>query len=101
LNIAIELALFFSGIIIGWIITIYYHRKQEIQSKATDEIVRQLRQHAGAQIRVGNEKQGKIVERSDGSIVVEWSRSQPASVTVTAQPKVEVIRRSQTNDEDT
>jgi len=54
------------------LLSFYFYRKGRKESKANAEILKQLRQYNGAVIRLGNDKRGKIVERPDGTIAIDW-----------------------------
>ncbi|MCL5949455.1 MAG: hypothetical protein M1490_03145 [Candidatus Bathyarchaeota archaeon] len=50
------------GFILGFFVKWYFYRKQKKDSAKNDKILKELRQHVNAQIRLGDSKQGKIVE---------------------------------------
>ena len=79
------------GIIVGW----YLYRRQQKESKAIINDLKFLVQKGDAEIRLGNDKIGKIVKRPDGTIAIERQVSLPSSVTVTAKPQIEVKRKEE------
>jgi type II secretory pathway pseudopilin PulG len=82
---------FILGLFTNW----YFDRKQHRQNKANAEVLKQLRQYAGAQIRLGDDKRGKIVERPDGTIALDWTIELKEPVTVSATPRVEVEKKKE------
>jgi len=76
---------FISGFFANW----FFYRKQRKESEANAEILKQLRQHAGAQIRLGNDKRGKIAQRADGTIGIDWVETLSETVSVSAKVSVE------------
>ena len=58
--------------ILGWFTNWYFYKKQHKENEASAEILKQIRQYVGTQIRLGNDKRGKIVEREDGTIAIDW-----------------------------
>lgn len=79
------------GIIVGW----YFYRRQQKESKDIIDDLKFLVQKGDAEIRLGNDKIGKIVKRPDGTIAIEWQVSLPSSVTVSAKPQIEVKRKEE------
>ena len=79
---ATELVLWILGIIVSfllgflasWIASWYFYRKERKDTMANAKILKELRQYANAQIRIGDNKNGKIVERSDGTIAIDWNQ---------------------------
>jgi len=61
-----EIVLWFLGLILGFILGFFanwfFYRKQRKESEANAEVLKQIRQYVGAQIRLGNDKRGKIVQ---------------------------------------
>jgi len=86
------LGLIFS-FMLGFLTNWYFDRKQHRQNKASAEVLKQLRQYAGAQIRLGDDKSGKIVEHPDGAIAIDWTIELKAPVTASATPRVEVEKK--------
>jgi hypothetical protein len=76
MDLTYEIVLWFLGLIIGfilgWLTNWYFYKKQRKENEPSAEILEQLRQYVGAQIRLGEDKKGKIVERPDGTIAVDW-----------------------------
>ena len=68
------------GIILGWLGNWYYYRKQRKEGEANYKILKELRQHVNARIRLGDSKDGKIVERSDGRIAIDWKKEMTESM---------------------
>lgn len=60
------------GFVLGFIANWYFYRKQRKENEANTKILKQIRQYVGAQIRLGNDKRGKIVQNPDGTIAIEW-----------------------------
>jgi uncharacterized protein YneF (UPF0154 family) len=60
------------GFILGWLTNWYFYKKQLKENEVNSLTLKQIRQYIGAQIRVGDDKRGKIVERPDGTIAVNW-----------------------------
>lgn len=78
------------GFILGYITNWYFYRKQSKENKADSELLKQIRQYVGAEIRKGNDQNAKIVENPDGTIHIETSRNLPARITVGAEAKAEI-----------
>ena len=90
------------GFIFGWLTNWHFYKKQRKENEVNAELLKQiqqstgaLEQYVGAQIRLGDDKRGKIVKRPDGTIVIEWQVSLPSSVTVSAKPQIEVKRKEE------
>jgi len=83
------------GVILGWLTNWHFYKKQSKENEANAETLKQLGQYADAQIRVGNDKRGKIVKRPDGTIAIEWQVDLSSSVTVDAKAKIEVKKRNE------
>ena len=79
-----ELVLWILGIIMSFILGFFtswfFDRKQRKENKANAKILKELRQFANAQIRVGDSKDGKIVENLDGTIAIVWKKEFTDSV---------------------
>jgi hypothetical protein len=77
------------GFILGWLTNLYFYKKQSEENKANAETLKQLEQYIDGQIRVGNDKRGKIVKRPDGTIGIDWqvNISETASESVKAELK--------------
>lgn len=54
--------------------------------------LKQIRQYIGAQIRVGDDKKGQIVEKPDGTITVNWQGSISESVGISDAFKAELTK---------
>lgn len=78
------------GFILGWFTNWYFYKKQRKESEAQANILKQIRQYVGAQIRLGDNKRGKIVENPDGTIAIEWYADLSSSITLSAGVNVEV-----------
>jgi preprotein translocase subunit YajC len=100
MDLTYEIVLWFLGLVIGFILgyltNLYFYRKQRKENEASAEILKQLRQFAGAQIRLGDDKRGKIVERQDGTIAVEWQANSTERVVIT--DKLEVVLNKKRGD---
>ena len=73
MDLVFDIVLLILGFILGFLTNWFFYRKQIKQSKADAELLKQIRQYVGAVIRLGNDKRGKIVERKDGTIAVDWT----------------------------
>ena len=93
MNLIFDIAFLVLGFILGFIANWHFYRKQRKENEANAEILKQIRQHIGAQIRLGNDKRGKIVERKDGTIGIDWKLEFKETVGVSAKPKVEVEKK--------
>ena len=96
MDLIFEIALWFLGLILGFILGFfsnwYFYRKQRKESKANAEFLKQIRQYVGAQIRLGNDKRGKIVENPDGTIAIAWHVN--PSETLTVSDKVSTKKKT-------
>jgi hypothetical protein len=94
-----EVVLWVTGLVIGfflgWLTNWYFYRKQRKENEANSESIKQIRQFVGADIKTRNDKRGKLVEKPDGSIAIEWHQSLPSSVVVSATSKVEVKKKEE------
>ena len=97
-EVALAILTFILGLFLSW----YFYRKERKeneklrkQNEANAEIIKQLRQYIGAKIRLGNDKRGKIVERPDGTIAIDWTIELKEPVTVSATPRVEVEKKKE------
>lgn len=61
------------GFILGWLTNWYFYRKQLKENEVSTEILKQLKQHDDAEIRLGDDKRGKIVKNKEGNIAIVWS----------------------------
>ncbi len=61
------------GFILGWLTNLHFYRKQRKETESSAELLKQLRQFVGAQIRLGNDKRGKIIENPDKTIAIRWT----------------------------
>lgn len=62
------------GFILGWFTNWYFYKKQREENEATMKILAQLDQYKDAEIRLGNDKRGKIIKNPDGSIGIAWTQ---------------------------
>lgn len=89
----VEISLWILGLIIafilGWLTNWYFYKKQRKENEASAEILKQIRQYVGSQIRLGNDKRGKIVEREDGTIAIDWQINISETVLVSDKLHVE------------
>jgi preprotein translocase subunit YajC len=76
--------------ILGWFTNWHFFRKQRKEGKSAMEILEQLRQHDDAVVRLGNDKRGKIIKNENGTYGIAWTLARSESVSVGAEPKVEV-----------
>jgi len=67
----------------GWFTNWYFYRKELQKSEADSRLLKEIRQFVGAQIRLGNDKRGRIVENPDGTIAIESHANLPGSFTIT------------------
>jgi type II secretory pathway pseudopilin PulG len=92
-----DIALWILGLILSFILGFftswYFHRKQRKENEANAEVLKQIQQYVDAEIRLGNDKRGKIVKRPDGTIAIDWKIELVESVGVSATPKVEVEKK--------
>ena len=82
--------------ILGWFTNWFFYRKQRKEGEANTEILKQLQSYNNAEIRLGNDKRGKIVKREDGTYGIAWIQQLKEQVTVTATPRVEVEKKKDT-----
>lgn len=94
-EIALWLLGLISSFILGFFTNWYFHRKQRKENEANAEVLKQIQQYVDAEIRLGNDKRGKIVKRPDGTIAIDWKIELMESVGVGATPKVEVEKKSE------
>ena len=91
-----EIVLWFLGLFLGFVLGFfanwYFYRKQRKENEANDKILKELRQHKNAQIRLGDDKRGKIVERPDGTIAIDWAVELRENIKTSATFKAEVIK---------
>jgi len=80
------------GFILGFFANWYFYRKQRKESEANAEVLKQIRQYVGAQIRLGNDKRGKIVQNPDGTIAIAWHVN--LSETLTVSDKVSTEKKT-------
>jgi type II secretory pathway pseudopilin PulG len=92
-----DIALWILGLILSFILGFftswYFHRKQRKENEANAEVLKQIQQYVDAEIRLGNDKRGKIVKRPDGTIAIDWKIELVGSVGISATPKVEVEKK--------
>jgi len=92
-----EIALWLLGLILSFILGFftswYFYRKQRKENEANAEVLKQIQQYVDAEIRLGNDKRGRIVKRPDGTIAIDWKIKLMESVGVSATPKVEVEKK--------
>jgi preprotein translocase subunit YajC len=79
--------------ILGYLTNWYFYRKQQKETKANSEVLKQLKQHSDAEILLGNDKRGKIVKKQDGTITIDWTVELVESAVESATPKAEVEKR--------
>ena len=72
MDLVFDIVLLILGFVLGFLANWYFYRKERKESKANAEFMKQIRQYVGAVIRLGNDKRGKIVERPDGTIAIDW-----------------------------
>jgi hypothetical protein len=74
-----EIALWILGIpiafVLGWFTNWFFYRKQREEGKANTAILQGLQQKADAEIRLGNDKRGKIIKNPDGTYGIAWQVS--------------------------
>jgi hypothetical protein len=58
--------------VLGWLTNWYFYRKQVKEGEANTAILRGLQQKADAEVRLGNDKRGKIIKNPDGTYAVAW-----------------------------
>lgn len=80
------------GFILGWLTNLYFYKKQSKENKANAETLKQLGQYVDAQIRVGNDKRGKIVKRQDGTIGIDWQANVSGSIGFSDSVKTELTK---------
>ena len=90
MDLVFDIVFLIMGFVLGFLANWYFYRKGRKESKANAEFLKQIRQHVGAMIRLGDDKRGKIVEREDGTIAVDWKLELKESIGVSATPKVEL-----------
>ncbi len=95
MDLMIDIVLLILGFVLGFVANWYFYRKQRKENEANTEVLKQIRQYIGAQIRLGNDKSGKIVQRKDGTIAIDWTLEFTEKVGVNATHKVEVEKRSE------
>lgn len=91
-----ELILWILGIIasfvLGFFTSWFFDRKQRSENRANAKILKELRQFANAQIRIGDSKDGKIVENQDGTIAIVWKKEFTDSVGISDSFEVKLIK---------
>ena len=94
-----EIILWLLGLILSFILGFftswYFDRKQRKENEASAKILKQLQQHVDAEIRLGNDKRGKIVKRPDGTMAIDWKIELIESIGVSATPKVKVEEKKE------
>lgn len=92
-----DLVLWFLGIIIGFILgfltSLYFDRRQRKENEKDAKTLKELRQFANAQIRIGNNKDGKIIENSDGTIAIVWKKEPSETLGVSDLPVETVVTK--------
>ena len=96
MDLAYEIVLWVVGLIIGfilgWLTNWYFYNKQRKENELNSLTLKQIRQYIGAQIRVGDDKRGKIVERPDGTVTVNWQVNVSESIGISDSVKTELIK---------
>lgn len=62
------------GFILGWFTNWHFYKKQRKENEAAMEILRQLNGYKDAEIRLGNDKRGKIIKNPDGTIGIAFTQ---------------------------
>jgi type II secretory pathway pseudopilin PulG len=92
-----ELVLWILGIIVsfilGFLTSWFFYRKQRKDTVANAKVLKELRQYVNAQIRIGDNKDGKIIENSDGTIAIEWKKELNQSAGVSDLPVKTVVTK--------
>jgi len=83
------------GFILGFFANWYFYKKQHKENEAITEVLKRIEQHNDVEIRLGNDKRGKIVKRPDGTIAIDWKIELKEPVTVSATPRVEVEKKKE------
>jgi type II secretory pathway pseudopilin PulG len=94
-----ELVLWVLGIVVSFILGFFtswfFDQKQRKESRANAKILKELRQYANAEIRIGDSKDGKIVEKSDGTIAIEWKKEFTDSMGLSDSVEVKLTKGKQ------
>jgi len=81
--------------VLGWFTNWYFYKKELRKSEAGSRLLKEIRQFVGAQIRLGNDKRGRIVENPDGTIAIEWHVDLSASVTTKSEISTGLTKKNQ------
>ena len=88
-----DIALWISGLILSFVLGLftswYFDLKQRKENEANAEVLKQIQQYVDAEIRLGNDKRGKIVKRPDGTIGIDWKIELVQSSVESAIPKAD------------
>jgi type II secretory pathway pseudopilin PulG len=94
-----ELVIWILGIVVsfilGFLTSWFFDQKQRKENRANDKILKELRQFANAQIRIGDSKDGKIVENLDGTIAIVWKKEFTDSVGISDSFEVKLTKGKQ------
>jgi len=92
-----EITLWFLGLILSFVLGFftswYFHRKQRKENEANAEVLKQIRQYVDAEIRLGNDKRGRIVKRPNGTIAIDWKIELMETLGLSATTKAEVKKK--------
>ena len=80
---------------LGWFTNWHFYQKQRKESKADAEILKQIRQYVGAQIRLGHDKRGKIIENPRGTIGIAWQVNIPETSGISANADAQKMEGEQ------
>ena len=62
------------GFILGWFTNWYFYRKQRKEGEASTAILKSLQDKADVEIRLGNDKRGRIIKNPDGTYGIAWKQ---------------------------
>jgi hypothetical protein len=94
-EIGLSLTTLVIGIIVGWLTNWYFYRKQQKENKPIIDDLKFLVQKGDAEIRLGNDKRGKIVKRPDGSIAIDWQVGLQESVGIVDKLETKLTKKEE------
>ena len=71
--------------VLGWFTNWYFYKKQRKEGEAITQILKRVEQQQDAEIRLGNDKRGKLIKNQDGTIGIAWIQTNVETVTLTAE----------------
>ena len=73
LEISLSVLWLVAGFILGWFTNWHFYKKQRKENEAAMSVLEQLDQYKDAEIRLGNDRRGRIIKNPNGTIGITWS----------------------------